>query len=260
MRSTHHNPDAGGRGRPTFATRTRACLALLAFSACSVVLAQSGERPGALLGLHVEQECASAAESVQKLRERGFKYVSAASFCADSQADFSSVLLLHDGEDRAEQLEIGFAPGGKIWQIRLVTEWRAEAVLFTRPSPSDLVASLRRRFGTPYFEGAAESMAAGSKWTSRRELGWDIAAMEGQTGADVQLRAAKWAWARRSSDLGPRSLTATVLSGRAAGATGLELVAVDHAWDVSYSAHLKALKQAEGAREAAKAASFLRAY
>lgn len=246
--------------RSLLGTAIRAGLGLLALGAVTAAVAQDSSRKDSVLGLHVEQDCASAAASVERLLQRGFKSVSATAFCAESQADFSSVLMLHDGEDRAEQLEVGFAPGGRVWQIRLLTEWRADAVLFTRPSASDLVASLRRRFGQPYLEGAESSMADSSKWSRRRELGWDIAAMEGQDGPEVQQRATKWGWTRRAADLGPRGLTATIFTGKAEGASGLELVAVDHAWDASYSAHLQALQQAVGAREAAKSASFLRAY
>ena len=206
-------------------------------------------------GLQVGQACESVKELVIGLRARGYQMATSNVPCAQAQAEFSSILLLADHEERLERVDVGFAPGGLVWRVQLNVEWKSGARLFTKPTHVDLVNSLAKRFGTPSIEGSVRSVAplGAGQWTAQQDLVWQVT-------AGPEAPQSRWAWGSKPLNLSGIVMEASILSQGETGEPGLVLAVANREWQGKFDSSVAAGADFERRKAQAKSASFLRGF
>ncbi|MFK4705734.1 hypothetical protein ABIC83_002573 [Roseateles asaccharophilus] len=236
----------------------------LSFSAAALLLAASAiAQPSASLptpfageaglstlrGFKIGSPCMALGDAYLALRKEGFKLPSVQQACNVNAADFRSDYLLQENDDRQELIELHFTPESTLWRSKVTWTWKGAARLSLRPTPEQVVASLRARFGKPFVETTDGSLNDGTPaGTHSAALAWSTTAPN--AGPDI-TPADGFTWSRWTA-----SLTGTVTKALVRWSDSSRRV--DLVVEMTDQAVLPAAVKAQEAARAAKDAAWAR--
>lgn len=111
-----------------------------------------------LRGFRIGSQCMNLDATFDALRKEGFKVSNARFLCFSQPGQYHTERVLREEDGKKELIELYFAPDSTLWRTKVTLTWEGIYKLNEHPSPEQLQASLRKRFGTPYV------------WTNDRAL------------------------------------------------------------------------------------------
>ncbi|MEJ6002754.1 hypothetical protein [Paucibacter soli] len=103
-----------------------------------------------LRGFQIGMSCAKLLPAYGARRKEGFKLPSPTTSCNLNAGRYRVDYLLHEEEDRQELIELYFTPTSELWRAKVTMTWEGTATFSVRPSPEQVIASLKARFGAPF--------------------------------------------------------------------------------------------------------------
>lgn len=152
-----------------------------------------------LRGFRIGEPCMALADAYLALRKEGFKLPSVQQACNVNAGEFRADYLLHENDDRKELIELNFTPESTLWRSKVTWTWMGAARLSLRPTPEQVIASLRGRFGKPFAQTTDGGLNVGTPpGTRSTALAWST--VQPATGPD-DGPSDSFTWSRWTSDL-----------------------------------------------------------